>query len=57
MRKLAIAAVAGSALLTGVVAASAADMAVKTLPIATAAGLQLDRFLHRRQYRRRVEPE
>ncbi|HEY5930937.1 MAG TPA: outer membrane beta-barrel protein [Burkholderiales bacterium] len=32
MRKLAIAAVAGSALLTGVIAASAADMAVKTLP-------------------------
>jgi outer membrane immunogenic protein len=36
MRKLAIAAVAGSALLTGVVAASAADMAVKAAPLAPA---------------------
>ena len=33
MKKLAIAALAGSALLTGVVAASAADMAVKAAPI------------------------
>ena len=33
MRKLAIAAVAGSALLTGVAAASAADMAYKAAPI------------------------
>src|ERR1700710_1056862 len=33
MKKLAIAAVAGSALLTGIVTASAADMAVKAAPI------------------------
>jgi outer membrane immunogenic protein len=36
MRKLAIAAVAGSALLTGIVAASAADMAYKAAPVAMA---------------------
>src|SRR4051794_21395947 len=34
MRKLAIAAVTGSALLTGVVTAGAADMAVKAAPLA-----------------------
>src|SRR3954451_981139 len=33
MKKLAIAAVAGSALLTGIVSASAADMAVKAAPV------------------------
>src|ERR1051325_7239008 len=36
MKKLAIAAVAGSALLTGIVTASAADMAVKAAPMAPA---------------------